>query len=270
MSGEERDDELVKAYLEGESELSRLYRQGAHEQPDPRLDARILAEARRAVSAKRRVVHSPFARHWLVPASLAAVLVLSVGVVVLMPEPTLERDAEPGPAVESKPAADAAAPTSAVKGLVPRRQGAESVEDEAARERAFEAAPAEPAAADRELDETAGKAEARDRLERDQSSFGAAQSRPAAPAASGRVAEEASPAVTSGGMRKSAARPDSMPSEAVRDDPQAWLRFIEGLVESEDSEGAAGNLRAFRVRYPDVPLPPSLAPLAASLETERP
>jgi hypothetical protein len=270
MNGEERDDELLKEYLEGESELSRLYRQDAQEQPDPRLDARILAEARRAVSTRRRVVHSPFARHWLVPASLAAVLVLSVGVVVLMPDPALERDAELEQAAESKPAPAAVGAPSPADGLVPRRQAAESVEDAAADERAFEAAPAEPAAAGGKRKEAARKAGAQDSRDRDRATLGTTQSLPAAPAASGRMAEEASSAVAPAGADAPPPRPDPMPSDAVRDDPQAWLRFIEGLVEAQNRDGAISNLRAFRVRYPDVPLPAELASLAASAEAERP
>ena len=94
MSPKERDDDLLQEYLEGDSELSRLYRRGADEEPGASLDERILAEARRAVSTRRKVAHSPFARHWMVPTSLAAVLVLSVSVVLMMPEPALDTDTD--------------------------------------------------------------------------------------------------------------------------------------------------------------------------------
>ena len=94
MSPEERDDEMLREYLEGDSALSRLYRRDAREQPDARLDARIRARARDAVARSRAVAHSPFARHWMVPTSLAAVFVLSVSVVLMMPEPAMEPDGE--------------------------------------------------------------------------------------------------------------------------------------------------------------------------------
>ena len=87
MSPEERDDELLQEYLEGDSALSRLYRRGVGEQPGTDLDARIRAHAHDDLARDRRVAHSPFARNWMVPTSLAAVLVLSVSVVVLTPEP---------------------------------------------------------------------------------------------------------------------------------------------------------------------------------------
>ena len=87
MSPQERDDKLLQEYLAGDSALSRLYRDRATEQPDARLDATIRARAHAAVARDARVAHSPFAHNWIVPTSLAAVLVLSVSVVVLMPEP---------------------------------------------------------------------------------------------------------------------------------------------------------------------------------------
>ena len=87
MNPEDRDEEMLREFLEGDSPLSRLYRRDAREQPSAQLDAAILAEARRSLAPKSRVAHGPFARHWVVPTSLAAVLVLSVSIVLLMPDP---------------------------------------------------------------------------------------------------------------------------------------------------------------------------------------
>ena len=70
--------------------------------------------------------------------------------------------------------------------------------------------------------------------------------------------------------RQAAADPRPVPGAAVRDDPRAWLRFIETLLDQQNPEGAKSNLRAFRSQYPDFPLPASLVPLAAALGTERP
>ena len=64
--------------------LSELYRKGAHETSPPRLDAAILAEARRAVDTSRRT-WSPFGSTWAIPMSVAAVVILSVTLVVFMP-----------------------------------------------------------------------------------------------------------------------------------------------------------------------------------------
>jgi uncharacterized protein len=71
------------------SDLSRAYRAGAQEQPPPRLDAAILAQARKAVEP-RPIVRSygPFGSSWTVPLSAAAVLVLSVVLVIFMARET--------------------------------------------------------------------------------------------------------------------------------------------------------------------------------------
>lgn len=88
------------ALNELERELARQLRDGPSPQPDDALDARILAQARAAVSPVpvQRVRRRP----WLVGLASAAVLVLSVGVIVrVVDEPPdaesalLQRPAEP-------------------------------------------------------------------------------------------------------------------------------------------------------------------------------
>ncbi|MDX1434916.1 MAG: hypothetical protein R3286_20915, partial [Gammaproteobacteria bacterium] len=85
-------------------------------------------------------------------------------------------------------------------------------------------------------------------------------------------ADRAAPAQLSG----SAAEPSAvgaatgLADDARRADPQAWLRYIEDLVAAGDEQQALENLRAFRSRYPQHPLPASLAPLARALDAERP
>jgi len=64
----------------GEDDLARVYRAAAADGPSSSLDARILAEARRAAGASAMSRHS----RWIVPLSTAAVVVLAVGVVLLM------------------------------------------------------------------------------------------------------------------------------------------------------------------------------------------
>jgi len=64
----------------GEDDLARVYRAAAADGPSSALDARILAEARRAADASATSWHS----RWTVPLSTAAVVVLAVGVVLLM------------------------------------------------------------------------------------------------------------------------------------------------------------------------------------------
>ncbi len=270
MNPEERDEDSLQEYLKGDSALSRLYRRDAEEQPDAQLDARILAVARRAVAKKSRVAHSPFARHWMVPTSLAAVLVLSVGVVLLMPEPALEpgveHDLTPQPAL-----APAAVNAPEPAGTVRLREAASETQEGVAGGRASDIPRRQSPAVDQRAGQPIGKSGEKRKAvaaERKSVTSGEAQFHPAAPAAS--VAEEAAAPAVLRSLREPVPGPDPMPADAVQTDPAAWLRFIESLLNEQNREGAKSNLRAFRTRYPDFPLPAALMSLAASLDAERP
>ena len=268
MNPEERDEDVLREYLKGDSALSRLYRRNADEQPDTHMDARILAEARRAVARKRRVAQSPFARHWMVPTSLAAVLALSVSVVLLMPDPALEPPAE----------RDRAAQPTLLPGAVSVPQPAESVRlRDAAPEaeqgvgggRASDSlqrqSPAVDQRADQPVDKSGQKREAV--APKRKSLVGEAKPRAAAPAAG--VAEKAASEAPSRSLSEAVPGPDPIPADAVQTDPAAWLRFIESLLAEHNREAAKSSLRAFLTRYPDFSLPTALRPLAASLDAER-
>src|SRR3954465_13917586 len=69
-----------------DGKLTALYRAAAGDPPPPALDAAILAAARRAVAARPRPAGHSFARAWRGPLSVAAVVVLSVSLVMLMRE----------------------------------------------------------------------------------------------------------------------------------------------------------------------------------------
>lgn len=68
--------------LPGEADMARVYRAAAKDAPPASLDARMLAEAQRAVAKPK--ARGPFGGHWAIPLSTAAVIVLSLGVVLLM------------------------------------------------------------------------------------------------------------------------------------------------------------------------------------------
>ena len=70
--------------LPGEDEMARVYRAAAQDAPPASLDARILAEAQRAVAKPK--ARGPFGGHWSIPLSTVAVIVLSLGVVLLLSE----------------------------------------------------------------------------------------------------------------------------------------------------------------------------------------
>ncbi|MBT7951589.1 MAG: hypothetical protein HN764_08195 [Gammaproteobacteria bacterium] len=81
MSQDKQEQEF-EAYLQGDSKLSTSYQKASSEQAPAHLDDAILAASRRAVKSKPRYAFSPFASDWHVPLSLAAVLVLSVTVII--------------------------------------------------------------------------------------------------------------------------------------------------------------------------------------------
>ena len=89
--------------LPGEAELSRVYRAGGNDTPPVELDARILAEARRAVAKPN--VRGPFGSNWTVPLSTAAVMVLTLGILLVVSEQSpLDRRDEIAPMAGEPPA----------------------------------------------------------------------------------------------------------------------------------------------------------------------
>jgi len=79
--------------------IDAAYRAAAREEPPRELDERILAEAHRAVSARPAPVGRSFAQRWRVPVALAATVVLSATVTLMIyesekspPTPETRRD----------------------------------------------------------------------------------------------------------------------------------------------------------------------------------
>ena len=68
--------------MPGSGHLSRAYHAGPQSEPPSHLDESILAEAKKSVKSSKQGLRGPFA--WGAPVSLAAVVVLSVTVVLLM------------------------------------------------------------------------------------------------------------------------------------------------------------------------------------------
>ena len=81
--GGDKDKNLVDN-LPGSEDLSSLYEQGKKEEPSAAIDKYILQAARNAVSEKKATGTGPFNGSWQMPAALAAVLILAVGVTVTM------------------------------------------------------------------------------------------------------------------------------------------------------------------------------------------
>jgi len=78
-----QEEQILKEYLEGDSALSKAYCAEEKAQVPAHLDKAILLAANEAVRSEQvsKLAYSPFARSWYVPASMAAVLMLCVGLV---------------------------------------------------------------------------------------------------------------------------------------------------------------------------------------------
>ena len=77
-----RRDGVLEDYLNGGTALSRTYTQHSNELPPESVDNAILAAAHRVVGSRPRSGHA--VRRWQVPASMAAGLVLAVGMVAFL------------------------------------------------------------------------------------------------------------------------------------------------------------------------------------------
>lgn len=80
---------------ERDATLAAIYRAAGQDMPPPALDSAILAAARREVGARPRPAGHTFARTLRAPLSLAAVVVLSVSLIMLMREEAPELVAPP-------------------------------------------------------------------------------------------------------------------------------------------------------------------------------
>lgn len=81
MSNERKEHRPLDANFPGEDQLSRLYREGSEALPPAHLDAVILDAARRAVHERPRCISFLPSRKWVVPLSLAAALLITLGLV---------------------------------------------------------------------------------------------------------------------------------------------------------------------------------------------
>lgn len=98
--------------MPGSDWLSRVYQSGSRAEPPSHLDESILAAARKSVTPKKKNHYSPFG--WGAPVSLAAVIVLSVTVVLLMSregadplQPEASKELRSAPAMEPAKSAPA-------------------------------------------------------------------------------------------------------------------------------------------------------------------
>ena len=79
-------DEIVERYLAGDSEASKLYAETKEKGCSPQLRDKILAESRKAVDSKPRLLSRPFITHGLVPFAIAATVLMGIGVSIFLPQ----------------------------------------------------------------------------------------------------------------------------------------------------------------------------------------
>lgn len=92
MADNESDDKELSSYLNGNSELSNRYRASNKQEPPSDLDAAILSSAKEAVNvsndSKQKTKPGFHKAPWVKPLSIAAIITLSVSLVVTMQQET--------------------------------------------------------------------------------------------------------------------------------------------------------------------------------------
>lgn len=266
----QKKDKQLDDYLAGKDPLSSIYAQGEQPEPSELVDKRILEAARQSVGKKGKGL-SPFSGSWFMPAALAAVLVLTVGIVF-----TLEDEVNP---VRYQPEQYRAnelqkAPAAAER----KREESESL----GVTQANDLKPAKKMKSDALKEErTSGAVEKQQApallLERDAVTAPALAPSPA-PAVTQEEApmEEAPPALPSAEPAVEADVMQSAPTELNDESaagfskpvlktkdaaepegpetPERWLQSIRELIEQNKTEEARQQLADFRRIYPDYVL----------------
>ena len=245
MALNEREMGGADGSAERDPRLERLYREAAREGPPAQLDAAILAAARREVGARPRPLSSAL-RRWHVPVSIAAVVVVTVSLVILVKEEGGERIGEARvPPVAAPADPSAVAPTQAPRAAAAPEPAAEPLPKPFLAERPREAqeraaAPASPGTV------TAGRPEGGPPAHM--------ELRSAAPAADTPQAKPMARAI--------AAKPAASDRPPAwhgfeKEPPEKWLARIEELLRQGRTAEAEDMRSEFKRRFPDHPLTPA-------------
>ncbi len=257
--------------MDHDPQLTEIYREGAQAGPPARLDEAIRAAARREVKAGP---HRGGLRRWQLPLSLAAVLVLSVGVVTQMreqgadrPEALLSSPAEvqpsaagqtqlesalPRPAAapeaegrrRDKPAPDPISPTTPE--IVQRSESPPAaMASELASEQKTMAAPAESRAAPAAAEDAAGARQERQ------------VPRPLLRSAPAPLADRAGSSAAAPARSAIPAPPEpaALWRDLVTAAPEQWIKRIVELRRAGKTADADALAAEFGRRFPDQQLP---------------
>lgn len=211
-----------------DEEVSRLYAEAAQLEPPGHLDAAILAEARRAVSARPAAMPK---RRWAVPLGLVASVLVMVMVGLQLPYMLEE------PATMQAPQA---------AGIASQME---------------EAAPAPPATAMAPAPVPAAKAKAMPEREERARMDALGSEKRSSFSSEGNVAPALKPQAPAAAVAAPAPvllERALMKDESIEASPEDWLKRIEQLKRDGKQEEVRKELEAFRKRYPDHPIPAGL------------
>lgn len=233
MSTRREHESAISDRLPGEENIARLYQQAEHggdEQPSEALDALVLAEARRAAQPRLRLMKggriSQMTRRWAIPLSLAATLIVTIGVVTNLKD-------SPSPLVFSAPQAvppTAQAPTPMTPEL---------------RETQKEQGAAKPLRQEKRRRNERNAA----LLEKAEEEADAALVAPA-PSQEAMPQEEAESLFSDPGTGQQIRSADTKRGISDRS-PKDWLADIGQLFQAGKRREAEDSLRAFQKDYPD-------------------
>ncbi|HSO07065.1 MAG TPA: tetratricopeptide repeat protein [Pelomicrobium sp.] len=277
---EPRERDELDDYLEGESALTRAYRDAARAEPPPALDAEIRAAAANAVTTRRSGLE-----RWRVPLAVAAALVVSVTVALLVEReppppgapPAADEYSAPPPRAPEPKASEAEAPQPRDAEAPATAAGEARTKSEAAAPMREQRAPAaqrpegsapppattaEPAAPSVQQGPPAAAAPAPAPTAPKAVQEGAAPSAPMS-APSGRAEEKAfgDAAAESAKRQRAAPAASGLAKEAPAPEPEAWIERIRALAREGRTVEARDELRRFLRAYPDHPVPDDLAAL---------
>lgn len=279
MNDEKRPHPPTTDLLPGEEHLSRLYQETATAIPPPGLDAAILDAARQATRQHPRRVFFLASRKWTVPLSLAAALVVTIGVTrSLRQELALPTVVAPPPAAaprsssiaradardetlakrrEQQPGDRQEAPASAQ----PAKESLASLEEESLATVAASAPPAPPASppgVDRAQSAPAERQRVGEEdVSREQAPARLAEKRAGASTLPAANPMSLSPPAPQKQRKAEEAKKDALSSNDMS--PHEWIAEIKKLRQAGKLAEAEASLKAFKRRYPTYPIEKALA-----------
>jgi hypothetical protein len=255
------DDAALDAFLARETALQRRWRERAEDEPAPALDESVRAAARRAVKHRGRASHPAFTARWRVPLSIAALVVISTTVTLMVAERRAhvpDAGFAPPPAAMVEPAVPTApspvAPATPEAPQAQKSKPAPRLSAPSAAKRSADAEPAPGSASGEVAEPERPRTDAPKELAKTgPADLGAGVARPAQPAPAERDAlKDEAPA------RDLRAQPAVPAREGPTAPPQATS--AEAQLREAPAGPAAGAPAASAERKADAPAVPATAP----------